>query len=93
MLGGEKDIAYNNGMDDFKRINHVPVFVANMDVGHGGTYRSLMVVNLPGLLQRGFNGNWKAIKKLENYLQVSQADLAGNANWKVERKIFLAVLQ
>jgi len=38
LLGGEKDIAYNNGMDDFKRINHVPVFVANLDVGHGGTY-------------------------------------------------------
>ncbi|TCO10680.1 alpha/beta hydrolase family protein [Natronoflexus pectinivorans] len=39
LLGGESDIAYNNGMDDFNRINHVPVFVANMDVGHGGTYR------------------------------------------------------
>ena len=39
MLGGETDIAYNNGMDDFSRIDHVPVFVANMDVGHGGTYR------------------------------------------------------
>lgn len=38
LLGGEKDIAYNNGMDDFKRINHVPVFVGNMDVGHGGTF-------------------------------------------------------
>lgn len=38
LLGGETDIAYNNGMDDYKRINHVPVFVANMDVGHGGTY-------------------------------------------------------
>lgn len=39
LLGGESDIAYNNGMDDFNRITHVPVFVANMDVGHGGTYR------------------------------------------------------
>jgi len=38
MLGGKSDIAYNNGMDDFGRINHVPVFVANMEVGHGGTY-------------------------------------------------------
>ncbi|MBN2167535.1 MAG: hypothetical protein JW717_14765 [Marinilabiliaceae bacterium] len=38
LLGGESDIAYHNGMDDFKRIIHVPVFVANMDVGHGGTY-------------------------------------------------------
>ena len=31
-------IAYGNGMDDFNRINHVPVFVGNLDVGHGGTY-------------------------------------------------------
>lgn len=38
LLGGETDIAYKNGMDDYRRINHVPVFVANMDVGHGGTY-------------------------------------------------------
>lgn len=38
VLGGEKDIAYTNGMDDFKNINHVPVFVANFNVGHGGTY-------------------------------------------------------
>lgn len=39
VLGGETDIAYPNGMDDFERINHVPVFVANLQgVGHGGTY-------------------------------------------------------
>ena len=38
LLGGEKDIAYPNGMDDFKRIDKVPVFVANKDVGHGGTF-------------------------------------------------------
>lgn len=38
ILGGETDIAYANGMDDFRRINHVPVAVANLPVGHGGTY-------------------------------------------------------
>jgi hypothetical protein len=39
VLGGETDIAWNNGMDDFKRIEHVPVFVADLKgVGHGGTY-------------------------------------------------------
>lgn len=38
LLGGPSDIAYENGMDDFKNINHVPVFAGNMDVGHGGTY-------------------------------------------------------
>jgi hypothetical protein len=38
VLGGPKDIAYNNGMDDYEKINHVPVAVANIDKGHGGTY-------------------------------------------------------
>jgi hypothetical protein len=39
VLGGSTDIAYNNGMDDFEHINHVPVVVANvLNVGHGGTY-------------------------------------------------------
>jgi len=39
ILGGEQDIAYGNGMDDFHRINHVPACAANFPVGHGGTYR------------------------------------------------------
>jgi dienelactone hydrolase len=39
ILGGDTDIAYANGMDDFSRINHVPVAVANLlGVGHGGSY-------------------------------------------------------
>ena len=38
ILGGTTDIAYANGMDDYKLIQHVPVAVANLPVGHGGTY-------------------------------------------------------
>jgi hypothetical protein len=38
ILGGPTDIAYANGMDDVERIGHVPVYVGNLDVGHGGTY-------------------------------------------------------
>jgi hypothetical protein len=39
ILGGPPDIAYKNGMDDFQRIANVPVAVANLPVGHGGTYQ------------------------------------------------------
>ena len=39
LLGGKTDIAYENGMDDFHRIDHVPACAANFPVGHGGTYR------------------------------------------------------
>ncbi len=38
VLGGPSDIAYANGMDDYAKIDHVPVAVANIDKGHGGTY-------------------------------------------------------
>jgi dienelactone hydrolase len=39
ILGGETDIAYANGMDDFRRITHVPAYLGNLvGVGHGGSY-------------------------------------------------------
>jgi hypothetical protein len=38
ILGGPTDIAYANGMSDFAMVSHVPIAVANLDVGHGGTY-------------------------------------------------------
>ena len=39
ILGGPEDIACENGMDDFHRIDHVPACAINYPVGHGGTYR------------------------------------------------------
>lgn len=39
VIGDSTDIAYKNAMDDFGRINHVPVVMANLNVGHSGTYR------------------------------------------------------
>jgi hypothetical protein len=38
VLGGEKDVAYRIGMEDFRLINHVPVAVVNLPVGHEGTF-------------------------------------------------------
>jgi len=39
VIGGESDVAYGNSKDDFRRIGHVPVVLANLQgVGHGGTY-------------------------------------------------------
>jgi hypothetical protein len=36
--GGEDDIAYENGLADFEAIDTIPVMLANLPVGHGGTY-------------------------------------------------------
>jgi dienelactone hydrolase len=38
IAGGPSDIAYKNAADDVSRIHNTPVFFANLDVGHAGTY-------------------------------------------------------
>ncbi len=38
IIGGPTDIAYPQAVDDFARINHVPIFVASTNKGHGGTF-------------------------------------------------------
>ncbi|HTG39819.1 hypothetical protein [Sphingomonas sp.] len=38
VLGGPSDIAYENGMDDYRRLTGIPAAVVNIPVGHGGTY-------------------------------------------------------
>jgi hypothetical protein len=38
LMGGPSDIAYDNAMDDFSRVDHVPIVMTNLDVGHAGTY-------------------------------------------------------
>ncbi len=38
-IGGTSDIAYPNAMDDAERIHHVPAFVGNLPVSHGGTFQ------------------------------------------------------
>ena len=41
IIGGSKDIAYPNAEKDFESIQNVPLFNANIDVGHMGTSREL----------------------------------------------------
>lgn len=91
ILGGPTDIAYPNGMDDFRRIDHVPVLAANLPVGHGGTFR---VAN---------GGDWArvAVAWLDWQLKRSPAARAWFAGrdcrlcttfgWTVQRKQFSQV--
>jgi hypothetical protein len=37
--GGPDDVAYPNGQADFDAIDSIPMLLANIPVGHGGTYR------------------------------------------------------
>ena len=39
ILGGPGDVAHANGSDDFERLEDIPVMLADLQVGHGGTFR------------------------------------------------------
>jgi hypothetical protein len=86
ILGGEKDIAYNNGMDDFKRINHVPVFVANMDVGHGGTYGQPHGGEFAKVATAWYQWQLKGDNEAAKQFTGNSPGLSKNPNWKIEKK-------
>ncbi len=86
LLGGETDIAYNNGMDDFKRINHVPVFVANMDVGHGGTYGQPHGGEFAKVATAWYKWQLKGDKKAGKMFTGNPCGLSKSEVWTVEKK-------
>jgi hypothetical protein len=86
ILGGEKDIAYANGMDDFKRIEHVPVFAANMDVGHGGTYSKPHGGEFAKVATAWYKWQLKGDKEAGKMFTGDPCGLAQNPLWKVEKK-------
>jgi hypothetical protein len=86
LLGGEKDIAYNNGMDDFKRIDHVPVFVANMDVGHGGTYAQPHGGEFARVATAWYKWQLKDDQEAGKLFTDTPSGLAQSQEWSVQKK-------
>jgi len=86
ILGGEQDIAYGNGMDDFHRINHLPVFAANLNVGHGGTYSQPHGGDFARVATGWFlwqlNGDREAAKMFEG----EPCGVANLEGWRVQKK-------
>ena len=85
ILGGEEDIAYGNGMDDFFRLKNVPAVAANYPVGHGGTYREPHggEFTVPALawLQWQLQGDTAAAEMFKG----SPCGLALRKGWTVEK--------
>lgn len=88
IMGGPRDIAYKNAMDDYSRVSHVPIVMTNLDVGHAGTYAQphggqFTAVALAWL-------DWQLKGKSENSQVFLGEDskLAKDPDWTVEAKNF-----
>lgn len=86
ILGGKKDIAYENGMDDFKRINGLPTFAANLEVGHGGTYAQPHGGDFAKVATAWLQWQLKGEQKAAAMFQGDPCGVAKMEGWKVEKK-------
>jgi hypothetical protein len=87
ILGGERDIAYSNGMDDFGRINHVPAFAANLDVGHGGTYSRPHGGEFAKVATAWVQWQLKGDKEAAKMFEGEPCGVAKMTGWKVQKKL------
>ena len=86
IIGGPTDVAYKNAEDDFTRIEGVPLFYANLNVGHGGTFRHpnggwFGEVGAAWLLWH-LKGDEEAAKMFEG----SECGLCVESDWTIKKK-------
>ena len=93
ILGGESDIAYGNGMDDFKRISHVPAAAANFPVGHGGTYRQPHGGEFTVVALNWLNWQLKDDKVAAKLFTGKNPGLAQRKDWTIQTNAKLAAMK
>jgi hypothetical protein len=93
ILGGETDIAYGNGMDDFHRISHVPACAANFPVGHGGTYRQPHGGEFTVVALAWLQWQLKGDKKASKMFLGKDCELSKRKDWTIEKNALLEELK
>jgi dienelactone hydrolase len=86
ILGGPSDIAYANGEDDFKRIEHVPVMVVNLDVGHAGTFMQPNGGREAAVAVSWLDWQLKGDRQAAQWFMGPDCGLCRDAAWSVQRK-------
>jgi hypothetical protein len=86
IIGGEKDIAYQNAVDDFAKIDSVPVAMANLDVGHGGTYSQPNGGEFGKVAVAWLKWKLKGDEAAGKMFSGPSCGLCKDTNWKLEKK-------
>lgn len=93
ILGGETDIAYGNGMDDYSRIDHVPACVTNFPVGHGGTYGQPHGGEFSVVALAWLNWQLKADAEASKMFKGEDCGVAKREGWTIEKNALLEKLK
>jgi hypothetical protein len=85
IMGGKEDIAYENGMDDYRLIKHVPACIANFPVGHGGTYRQPHGGEFSVVALAWLDWQLKGDKEAAKMFTGKKPGLASRKDWTFEK--------
>lgn len=88
IMGGPTDIAYANGMDDFARIAHVPVAIANLPVGHGGTFQEPNGGDAASVAASWLDWQLRGDAAAARRFVGDNCGLCSDSKWQFERKQF-----
>ena len=86
IMGGPTDIAYKNAMDDFSRVNHVPIAIANLDVGHAGTFARPHGGKFTPVALAWLDWHLKRKKEASKMFLGQDNELNRDPDWTVEAK-------
>lgn len=84
--GGPADIAYFNGLDDFERIQHIPVFFAENGVGHSGTFHNPNGGAYGVVARYWLDWRLKGNTKAAEWFIGSDCLLCNDMDWQVKQK-------
>ena len=88
IMGGPSDIAYKNAMDDFSRVNHVPIVMTNFDVGHAGTYSRPHGGEFTPVALAWLDWQLKGKNANSKVFLGEDSKLANDPDWTIEAKHF-----
>ncbi len=86
IMGGPSDIAYKNAMDDFARVDHIPIVMTNLDVGHGGTYRRPHGGEYSPVAVAWVEWQLKGKTEASKMFVGEDSQLKRDSKWKIESK-------
>ncbi len=86
VIGGPKDVAYANAEKDFEEIGNIPLFVANLDVGHGGTQGQPHGGKFAEVATQWLLWQLKGDKKAGAMFTGEKCGLCQASEWKVKTK-------
>ncbi len=88
IVGNRSDVGWSVAHDDFSRIAHVPVFLGQLDVGHGGTFQEPFGGDAAQAARQWLDWQLKGDRSAAAQFVGASCGLCTSTLWRIQRKQF-----